>query len=143
MFLRIAGLVTGQSQGINERNIKIWAFYTFMCFFIIRSVACFLAVLRGWREVLTSCTTGVVKTLQKLVEIMPDTVVRFLDQLVTETGDRQKTNYKGILVTDYRPVVSETLATLRSTTARLWYGKSVKDYFRWRHLLWSKQAFPP
>lgn len=28
-----------------------------------------------WREVLTSCTTGVVKTLQKLVEIMPDTVV--------------------------------------------------------------------
>lgn len=47
-----------------------------------------------WREVLTSCTTGVVKTLQKLVEIMPDTVVRFLDQLVTETGDRQKTNYK-------------------------------------------------
>lgn len=54
----------------------------------------FLAVLRGWREVLTSCTTGVVKTLQKLVEIMPDAVVRFLDQLVTETGDPQKTNYK-------------------------------------------------
>ena len=24
----------------------------------------------------------------------------------------------------------QTLATLRSTTARLWYGKSVKDYFR-------------
>lgn len=47
-----------------------------------------------WKEVLTSCSPGVVKMLQKLVEIMPDTVVRFLDQLVTETGEPQSTNYK-------------------------------------------------
>jgi len=47
-----------------------------------------------WKEVLTTCTTGVVTMLQKLVEIMPDTVVRFLDQLVTETGDPYSQNYK-------------------------------------------------
>ncbi|KAL9951418.1 hypothetical protein ACROYT_G044077 [Oculina patagonica] len=47
-----------------------------------------------WKEVLTTCTTGVVPMLQKLVEIMPDALVRFLDQLVTETGDPQSENYK-------------------------------------------------
>ena len=28
-----------------------------------------------WKEILTNCTAGVVTMLQKLVEIMPDTVV--------------------------------------------------------------------
>lgn len=47
-----------------------------------------------WKEILTNCTAGVVTMLQKLVEIMPDTVVRFLDQLVTESGDPASQNYK-------------------------------------------------
>lgn len=47
-----------------------------------------------WREVLTTCSTGVVPLLQNLVEDMPDALVRILDQLVTETGDQNSMNYK-------------------------------------------------
>ncbi|XP_022786608.1 transient receptor potential cation channel subfamily A member 1-like [Stylophora pistillata] len=47
-----------------------------------------------WREVLTTCSTGVVPLLQKLVEDMPDALVRILDQLVTESGDQNSMNYK-------------------------------------------------
>lgn len=71
-----------------------------------------------WKEVLTTCTTGVVPMLQKLVEIMPDAVVRFLDQLVTETGDRQSENYKvsydlGLIQGEYEE--PETRARKRTT----------------------------
>jgi len=71
-----------------------------------------------WKEVLTTCTTGVVPVLQKLVEIMPDELVRFLDQLVTETGDPQSESYKvtydlGLIQGEY--VEPETKKRKRTT----------------------------
>lgn len=55
----------------------------------------FFSSANRWKEVLTTCATGVVTMLQKLVEIMPDTVVV---RLIYVAQDVIKTTMRLLLV---------------------------------------------
>jgi len=71
----VGTLNPGREGGFTTFNFRLISFN----YDISINYAVFLK--NRWKEVLTTCTTGVVPMLQKLVEIMPDALVVSVENL--------------------------------------------------------------